>query len=295
MSCFHCRWNSINVCSFYSLGSLLVIFLVECECIVISYMLRIIIVLIDISTSYVEYLQSKPSAPPSLTASVQPSRPPSAKPLPRSLSYDSVLGSNISGQPQKTISTNSEFATTLNRGLAFPTETSPLLQHNQPITDASFPRQLRRGVSASNVYPTAKSLHSRDHSPHRCHHHLPIIPPATVTGVPIDVLTNSPRIFRLLGMSHSHSHEHVEHEQTTQGEYADTNYHHDEHEHLRVSRRRQVVGLLVSVLTSIEFFSYSFFPRQVLQLGIMIHSLVIGLTLAIADGSDFSMCILQLS
>jgi len=38
----------------------------------------------------------------------------------------------------------------------------------------------------------------------------------------------------------------------------------------RVGRRRQVVGILV------------------LQFGIMIHSLVIGLTLAITSGSDFS-------
>jgi len=37
-----------------------------------------------------------------------------------------------------------------------------------------------------------------------------------------------------------------------------------------IGRRRQVVGLLV------------------LQLGIMIHSIVIGLTLAIATGADFS-------
>ena len=189
--------------------------------------------LIDISTSYVEYLQSKPSAPPSLIASVQPSRPVSVKPLSRSISNESLLSPNISGQ------------TTLNSGLSLPTETTPLLSPNQPITDASFPRQSRREVSASNIYPTAKSLHSRDHSPHRCHHHLPIIPPSTVTGVPIDVLTNSPRIFRLLGMSHSHSHEHVGREQTGEGEYSDTHHHHDEHEHLRVARRRQVVGLLV--------------------------------------------------
>ena len=207
-------------------------------------MLIIPIILIDISTSYVEYLQSKPSAPPSLTASIQPSRTASLKPLPRSISRESFLHSNISGQPQETISTNAELATSLNAALTLPTETTPLLPSNQPITDASFSRQLRREVSAPNIYSTAKSLHSRDHSPHRCHHLHPIIPPSTVTGVPIDVLTNSPRIFRQLEMSHSHPHEHVGHEQTTEGDYSD-HYYHDEHEHLRVSRRRQVVGLLV--------------------------------------------------
>ena len=212
-------------------------------------------ILVDTSTSYVEYLQSKPSAPPSLIASAQPSRPASLKPLPRSNSYESVLRSNISQQPQETISTNAGLVITLNTGLAHPTETTALLPPNQPIIDAPFPRQLRREVSTSNIYPTAKSLHSRDHSPHRYHHHrvyTPSTTPITVTGVPIDVLTNSPRIFRQLGMSHSHSHGHVGHEQTSEGEYSD-HHHHDEHEHLRVSRRRQVVGLLVSDLTSIEY------------------------------------------
>lgn len=221
-------------------------------------------ILIDTSTSYVEYLQSKPSAPPSLIASVQPSRPASLKPLPRSISYESVPRSTISRQPQETVSTNGELAITLNTGLALTTETTPLLPSNQPITDASFSRQLRREVSASNIYPTAKSLHSRDHSPHRCHHHhvyTPIIPPATVTGVPIDFLTNSPRIFRQLEMSHSHPHGHVGHEQTSEREFSEL-HHHDEHEHLRVSRRRQVVGLLVSVLTSIEYLSDTFFNRS---------------------------------
>ena len=223
-------------------------------------------ILIDISTSYVEYLQSKTSAPPSLTASVQPSRPASLKPLPRSISYESVLHSGISGQPQETISTNPELATTLNTGLAFPTETTPLLPSNQPSTDASFPPQLRREVSSSNIYPTAKSLHSRDHSPHRCHHHH-LIPPTTVAGVPIDVLTNSPRIFLQLGMGLSHPHEHVGLEQTSEGEYPD-HHHHDEHKHLRVSRRRQVVGLLVSVLTLIEYLSDTFFyPNRSCNLG----------------------------
>jgi hypothetical protein len=261
VSCFHCRRNSKNICQVHSLGSLLVIFLVECECVVISYILIIVIIHIDISTSYVEYLQSKPSAPPSLVASVEPSRPASLKPLSRSNSYESVLRSTISGQPQETISTNVELATTLNTGLAVPTETTPLLPPNKPITDASFSRQLRREVSAPNIYSTAKSLHSRDHSPHRClHHHVytPIIPPATVTGVPIDVLSNSPRILRQLGMSHPHPHGHVGHEQTSEGEFSN-HHHHDEHEHLRVSRRRQVVGLLVSVLTPIEYLSDTFF------------------------------------
>ena len=233
VSCFHCLWNSNNIYQVYSLASLLVIFLVECECIDISYTLSMLIILIDISTSYVEYLQGKPSAPPSLTASAQPSRPASLKQLPRSLSNESILRSNISGQPQETISSNAEFATTLNTALALPTESTPLLSPIQPATHASLPWQLRREVSATNIYPVAKSLHSQDNTPHHCHHHLPTIPPSTVTGVPVDVLTNSPRIFRLLGMSHPHLHEHVRREQASEVEYPD-HHQHDEHEHLRV-------------------------------------------------------------
>lgn len=185
----HCR-DSNNICQVHSLGSLLVIFLVECEYMVISYECNIDeMIPIDISTSYVDYLQSKPSAPPTPVASVKPSRPPSLKPPSRSTSHENIH------RPQQTISTNVELAiATLNTGSALPTETTPLLPSTQPITDTSF--------SLQEVFASArtKSLHSRDRSPPRCHHHhvhriySPII--ATVTGVPIDVLTNSPRIFR---------------------------------------------------------------------------------------------------
>ena len=194
-------------------------------------------IFIDVSTSYVDHLQSKPSAPPTPIASAQPSRPASLIPLSKSISYENVPHSTIS-QPRQTIPTN---AGPLDTESPLGTETTPLLSSTLPVTG-----ELRREVSAPDIYLATRSSHSRDHSPCHCHHRVhhictPIIPP-TVTGVPIDVLTNSPRIFRQLGMSHSHSHG-----QANERDH----HHHDEHEHLRVRRRRQVVGLLVSALTSI--------------------------------------------
>ena len=57
----------------------------------------------------------------------------------------------------------------------------------------------------------------------------------------------------------------------------------------KVGMRRQVIGILVSVVCP-------FLPRllltprcvQMLEMGIMIHSFVIGLTLAITSGPEFS-------
>jgi hypothetical protein len=255
VSCFLRRRNSHNICQVHSLGSLLVIFLVECK--YMSYHIKMLIIVIistDTSTSYVDYLQSKPSAPSTPIASVRPSRPTSLKPLSRSVSYENVPRSTLPRQPQQTVSTNAELATTLNTGSVLPTETTPLRPSMQP----TLRRDLRQEVSTPNIYLAAKSLHSRDHSPHRCHHvhhiYAPIIPPTEVTGVPIDVLTNSPRIFRQLGMSHSHSHEHIGHSQANEGEYSN-HHHHDEQQHLWVRRRRQIVGLLVGAFTSIECLS----------------------------------------
>ena len=60
----------------------------------------------------------------------------------------------------------------------------------------------------------------------------------------------------------------------------------------KVGRRRQVIGILVSTLVVLAQETMRVLSvngsGQVLQLGIMIHSLVIGLTLSIARGSEFS-------
>ena len=57
---------------------------------------------------------------------------------------------------------------------------------------------------------------------------------------------------------------------------------------IEVGRRRQVVGILVRLTRSCAARPRADHHLQMLQLGIMLHSLVIGLTLAITTGSEFS-------
>lgn len=97
---------------------------------------------------------------------------------------------------------------------------------------------------------------------HHSHHHIPALAKVIV---PIEVINNSPRICRL-AIAHDHVHEHHPHS------HLSANDHEREHEriHPPTDRRRQIVGILV------------------LQLGIMIHSLVIGMTLALTSGAEFS-------
>lgn len=62
-------------------------------------------------------------------------------------------------------------------------------------------------------------------------------------------------------------------------------------EELKIGRRRQVIGILVSICVFFfEEYYLTLITVQVLQMGIMIHSLVIGLTLSIASGPEFSKC-----
>ena len=203
-------------------------------CILLNHInvMSFVTILKDISTSYVDYLQSNPSVPSTPIGSVQPSRPAS---LSRPVLYDNFSRLAISRQP--------------NTESAHLTETTPLLSSTQPITNTS-PRQPRRQVSEPHLCILSQS---RDHSPHHHHHHhhhhlhTPITS-AAVAGVPIDILTNSPRIFRQLGLGHSHSHGHVGTEQTRAEEGVSDHIHHYNHVHERVSRRKQVVGILVCVL-----------------------------------------------
>lgn len=58
-------------------------------------------------------------------------------------------------------------------------------------------------------------------------------------------------------------------------------------EEVKIGRRRQVIGILVSICASFCA-AAGLMASQVLQMGIMIHSLVIGLTLSIANGPEFS-------
>lgn len=232
-------------------------------------------IFIDFCNSYVDRLHSEPS---------QPSSP--------ALSQ----GSSREHSPYPTFSPAAAAAATLQ--VPFPTsqrsgsdanEGTPLLVHH-----------LRLGSAP---------VHSSHNAAH--HVHLPSLGTQDVAGVvPFEVLTNSPRILKMRGCTCVHScacapgqapllkgamtrdrsgsrsqrastaniafptlepsrggSEGVE---RTLDLGEGTGGDEDQDEKPLIGRRRQVIGLLV------------------LQLGIMIHSFVIGLTLAIAAGSDFS-------
>ena len=93
--------------------------------------------------------------------------------------------------------------------------------------------------------------------------------------------------------SHSHGHSHGHGDLEALLEHADSDAGTDctaeeEDAERAIGRKRQIVGILVRDALSLSVPLYPFiFPPQVLQLGIMLHSLVIGFTLALASGSDF--------
>lgn len=140
--------------------------------------------------------------------------------------------------------------------------------------------------------PRTPSTHHLN-APHTSHHLLPAIDTTS-----IEVLTNSPRIMTMrrcacgVGCACPYSDSVASiHSPTAlfkgasgssspgQGQGLRTRSAREERIHRAeptIGRQRQVVGLLV------------------LQLGIMIHSIVIGLTLAIATGADFSQSLLPL-
>ena len=88
---------------------------------------------------------------------------------------------------------------------------------------------------------------------------------------------------------HHHGFENAENFTATHEHYhLHQHHHHDGHEgKVKVGKKRQIVGILVRPnLDSLTCSPLT--PVKVLQLGIMIHSLVIGLTLSITSGPDFS-------
>jgi zinc transporter 1/2/3 len=64
---------------------------------------------------------------------------------------------------------------------------------------------------------------------------------------------------------------------------------------LKIWRKRQIIGILVRLTDSPSITRFISAHRQVLQLGIMLHSLVIGFTLALASGSDFESLVTAIS
>ncbi|KAF9558720.1 Zinc/iron permease [Agrocybe pediades] len=150
----------------------------------------------------------------------------------------------------------------------------PTIDENTPLLHPTLIK-----TPSAPVLPVQKRSETIPVIATQLHHHYH--PHPQLPAVPIEVLTNSPRICRLaIAHDHLHGHhgckphsrdveqqEHIRHH----GEEDIAHEHmHEQEQRPKIGRRRQVVGLLV------------------LQLGIMIHSLVIGLTLSVTTGSDFT-------
>ncbi|RPD58203.1 Zinc/iron permease [Lentinus tigrinus ALCF2SS1-7] len=139
--------------------------------------------------------------------------------------------------------------------------------------------------------------HSHGHAPSRTHSHsdAPLPPPRRPPPTPVK--KNGENGHAHSSRSHHHAHAHVDMERWMHGidgeDHANGHGHECGHMHdvsvdeecatecgdaeeTKVGRRRQVIGILV------------------LQLGIMIHSLVIGLTLSITSGSEFTSLVIAI-
>ncbi|EKM77264.1 hypothetical protein AGABI1DRAFT_108367 [Agaricus bisporus var. burnettii JB137-S8] len=210
--------------------------------------------------SYVEHLHSEPSQPSSPEKSRESSIERSPHPA-------------FSPSTAVTLQVPSLSTSTSQRGRLETSESTPLLHHHPRIAP-----------------PSTHPQHNHAH-----HVHLPaLVTQDGASVVPFEVLTNSPRILKMRGCTCAVSRDRsrsrprlastisvtsptldlsrgrservgrtIDREEEMEGDE-------EQDEKPLIGRRRQVIGLLV------------------LQLGIMIHSLVIGLTLAIAAGSDFT-------
>jgi hypothetical protein len=225
--------------------------------------------LLDASTTYVEHLRNKPSAPSTPVAST-PSSP------------------QLRSPSRHVMQTTSEFS-----------ETTPLLLAPQAIVDPSSIRTSVRASSAPNKKSTGNGhttpmtnvpySRSRPHSPsklvshdthsHLHHSHHTHLKPLSMLPVVdfIEVLTNSPRICRL-GLAGEHQHHHHQHDHEHHGEddrmtngrlsrrhssirlesevdgheYS-THHHSDGLGSSTIGRKRQIVSILVGLFSLTSF------------------------------------------
>ncbi|KAF5319166.1 hypothetical protein D9619_008518 [Psilocybe cf. subviscida] len=91
------------------------------------------------------------------------------------------------------------------------------------------------------------------------HRHPSALPAMSLNGVPVELLAGSPRVCRLSIAHIAHQHHEAHQPPADEEDYTHA-----------IGRKRQVIGILV------------------LQLGIMVHSLVIGMTLVVTSGADFT-------
>jgi len=190
---------------------------------------------LDISTSYVEHLHDKPSAPPTPVSSLPPSLPTTPKPTSSSRSIPRTPSATKVAVPL--------------------TETTPLLLATKPAAQPAL--SLTRGTIESLT--PAHNTHHAHHNYQVQYSHTPIIPAAAVAGLPIEVLTNSPRICRLT-VAHEHvghGGRHTTHHHPHETIHVETDeVRHDENHHPSIGRKRQIVGILVRFLSDL-FFSFS--------------------------------------
>ncbi|KAH0835594.1 zinc iron permease [Lanmaoa asiatica] len=217
---------------------------------------------VDVSTSYVDQLQSY-SSPSTSIAPTPPDEFPSD--LERAQASPKFTNSNTERTP-----------------LIGPTDSDHIANDVQHSPDASYGTVHHRGHMHDLVDGDALAFfegHHR-HEPrdlHRSHHERSR--PATMYG-PVDEQG------RPSGPYHHH------HWSENTEDVADTaehpHCHIDGHENeVKVGKKRQIVGILVRFnLDSLTCSPLT--PVKVLQFGIMIHSLVIGLTLSITSGPDFA-------
>ncbi|KAG6853197.1 hypothetical protein C0991_006186 [Blastosporella zonata] len=212
--------------------------------------------LTDISTSYVDHLHAKPSEPPSPSVSPGSFTPPKT-PAQRVPAEPILIPAGPSAETALATSCTSPNCTSRSS-----TERTPLLQSPKVRPTSEPVRKPKRSQSLYNL--NDDSL-------------LDLI------------LLNAPRLSRgtlphsgLAGWGHEVAcvcHMRVVPSQTHPGDVDEEEQEGREDILGMVGRQRQVVGILVRITNNMP---------SILQLGIMIHSFVIGLTLAIATGTDFT-------
>ncbi|TFY55044.1 hypothetical protein EVG20_g9464 [Dentipellis fragilis] len=247
---------------FSSMGSLLVIFFIE-----------------YLSTSYVDHLQSYPSAPPSpkIEPITGPAGPMSAVdpaqvavvPLSPSLHSSTPLPPS---ENTPLLSSSSEPASPRAECTALPISTS---SHQVRSCHCRGPTSYIGGLFSGHHRHESRAIHEEHHG------QPPRGSAILLSGEDAEAALEGVRhSHRKSGHEHEHEHEHEHGHEGNGVVHRHAHGHADletlagsevsEEEVVAIGRKRQIVGILV------------------LQLGIMIHSLVIGLTLSIASGSDFS-------
>jgi len=180
---------------------------------------------IDISTTYVEHLRSKPSAPPTPSTTPLSSRAATPKPCPRTIYFGRSPSRTRPPSIQKHVATVSERTPLL------------LAADGVAVTDSSttayIPTELTSSTQAIGLPNTQPNphipAHLQSHHAHHMHHKHPVVDF-------IKVLTNSPRICRLgLGPAGEHQHHHHQHDHDTDDDGRSTG---------RLSRRHSAVRII---------------------------------------------------